>query len=219
MTTIQNLDTSVDILSALLWQHNKANALQTLLQKKQDWYDNNLDSFWQNWERDVFDLRTATAFGRKVWSIILGIPLDITLAPTNKMGWGFSRLRKNFNHGNFSNKASSTVGLTADEQRLVLQLRYFKLISRCTVPEINRMLKYVFGSQGSAYVLDPLDMTFIIYVFRFPLSSKLKFIFQQYDLLPRPSTVGVKYQVQLRHAFGFGHTRKNFNNGNYQSEQ
>ncbi len=505
MTTIQKFNTSVDILASLLWQHNNASALQTLLTKKQEWYDDNLDDFWQNWERDVFDLRTANAFGLKVWSIILGIPLTAVVGPTvaNKPAWGFSaelpsvytivaaghapatlavitalrRIdwqgdwllstaartngltyselfngtdwlstrasmadsfagammapdgsnnlmsklkvdttpaashsmyypnigtyvagnvitfsicaavaecdevylqfsasggafgaavganlnlvtgavsqvsagvtptatqlgtgawrfaitatatasgavrpityiassggtgtgrvtiatannsdgiyiwgamlnsgalqryvksvatpgsivdysytaagavtfgepigpytsakwsgsyrnnaavtinatlkpmvlfirtgRKNFNNGNFSSTKSASVGLTIEQQRLVLRLRYFKLISRCTTPEINRVLKYLFGQQGGAYVLDPLDMSEIIYVFNFQLDSQLIFLFQEFDLLPRPSTVGIKYQILTAPSFGFGGKRKNFNNGNYRQE-
>lgn len=217
MSTIQNLDVSVDILSALLWQHNQADALTSLLQQKQNWYDTNQSQFWTDWVRDVFDLRTANSFGRHVWAIILGIPLAVTLDPTavGKPTFGFSNLRKNFGHGNFSSKSSSTASLTADQERLLLQLRYRQLITRGTVTDINKMLNEVFGSQGGAYVLDGLDMT-MAYVFGFNPGSQLTFILEQYDVLPRPSTVKVEYRVLLRDAFGFSSLRKNFNHGNFQ---
>ncbi|WP_231668322.1 DUF2612 domain-containing protein [Ralstonia solanacearum] len=39
-------------------------------------------AFWENWIRDVFDLRTANDFGLSVWSEILGVPLAVTVDPT-----------------------------------------------------------------------------------------------------------------------------------------
>lgn len=221
MSTVQQFDASVDVLSALLWQQNNATTLQTILQLKQTWYQTNQQNFWDNWYRDVFDLRTANGFGRRVWSVILGVPLSATLNPTTpgKPTWGFSNKRKNFNRGNFSSKTSQSAGLTAEQERLVLQLRYFQLICRPTVPEINRFLKYAFRDEGNVYVLDPLDMTFAVYIFNFNPGSQLAFVIENFDLLPRPSTVGVKYQVLTRKAFGFSRLRKNFKTpSNFQTE-
>lgn len=221
MSTVQQFDASVDILSSLLWQQNNADNLQQLIQLKGGWYDDNQRAFWDNWYRDVFDLRTANSFGRHVWSVILGVPLNATLDPTKvgKPTWGFSNKRKNFNNGNYSSKTSQSAGLTADQERIVLQLRYFQLIARPTVPEINRFLKFLFKDSGNVYVLDPLDMTFAVYVFNFNPGSQLAFILEKFDLLPRPSTVGVKYQILTRKAFGFSRLRKNFYSpSNFQTE-
>lgn len=217
MTTVQPLNLSVDLLASLLWQHNNAPKLEALVRSEQDWYNKNQSEFWSNWVRDVFDLRTANAFGRKVWSIILGVPLAVTLAPSQvgKPTFGFGTFNKNFGRGNFTSKTASTATLTPDQQRLVLQLRYFKLISRATVPEINRMLKFAFRDVGNVYVLDTLDMSFVVYVFSFLPGSQLSFILEQYDILPRPAGVGVKYLTINRPVFGFGDTNKNFNNGTF----
>ena len=73
--TIQEFDFSVDLLQAILWQYNNATSLQSLLNSEQAWVIENQTEFWENWLRDVFDLRTANEFGLSVWSIILGIPL------------------------------------------------------------------------------------------------------------------------------------------------
>ena len=95
----------------------------------------------------------------------------------------------------------------------MLQLRYFKLVSRGTVPEINAFLDRLFTDQGHVYVLDPLDMTFAVYVFTFSPTSLQKFVLEDMDALPRPAGVGVQIRVAGRKAFGFGPQRLNFRGG------
>lgn len=125
--------------------------------------------------------------------------------------------RFNFNHGNFG-ASQAGVGLTLDQKRILLQLQYYKLISRCTVPEINARVKAILGSQGNVYVLDGNNMEYTTYVFGFQPSSALQFILENYDVLPRPAAVGVKIIVSTRPAFGFGSFNQNFNNGTFWAE-
>lgn len=216
MSRIQAFDFSVDLLIALLWQYNSAEKLQALLESKQEWYDENQEAFWTNWLTDVFDLRTANEFGLSVWAIILEIPLSVILPPSNpdKPTWGFGQYRKNFGNGNFSSSSSTDVSLTMAQKRLVLQLRYFQLVSRGTVPEINTFLKELFKDQGLVYVLDGLNMN-ADYVFTFAPNSQLNFVLNQFDLLPRPAAVGVEVVVTSENSFGFGEFRLNFNNGQF----
>ena len=135
---IQAFDFSVNLLQAILWQYNDAARLQSLLEQKQAWYDLEHEEFWGDWYTDVFDLRTAIDFGLSVWSVILNVPLTITSGgePSENL-WGFGPFRKNFNRGNFA-PSSSGIKLTTAQKRLVLQLRYFQLVTRGAVPEINR---------------------------------------------------------------------------------
>jgi hypothetical protein len=214
-TRIQEFDYSINLLRALLWQDNRAPKLKSILQQKQDWYDTNVSTFWEDWVRDVFDIRTANEFGLAVWAIILGIPTSAILPPTNKPNFGFGSFNKNFNHGNFGSKSSTVVGLTLEQKRILLRLRYFKLISRCTVPEINRGMKSILGDQGTVYVLDANNMQFVTYVFGFQPNSTLQFVLQNFDVLPRPAAVGVRYVVNGNTHWGFGSLRKNFNHGNF----
>ena len=64
--TIQQIDYTVNVLRPLLWQYNQADNLRGLLELKQVFYDREQRDFWQNWYRDVFDLRTANDFGLTV---------------------------------------------------------------------------------------------------------------------------------------------------------
>lgn len=215
MSQIQQFDYSVDLLRAILWQYNDAERLQTLLQGKQDWYNTNQRDFWNNWYRDVFDLRTANDFGLAVWAIILGVPLVVASQGDlpGKPIWGFGQYRKNFNNGNFASISASQ--LTTEQKRLVLQLRYFQLYTRATVPEINEFLAKLFAPYGTAYVVDHLDMS-ATYVFTTPLPSSLGVILSEFDLLPRPAGVKINTVViGVEDGWGFGVHHENFTNGNF----
>lgn len=193
--TIQTFDTSVDVMQTILWQYDGATRLQTLLQEKQAWYDINQTQFWDDWYRDVFDLRTANYFGLSVWAIILGQPIIFNnVGDPAQIAFGFNShvFHKNFNRSNFARKDGFTYVLGIDAARILLQLRYFQLTSSGTVPETNRMLKYVFGDMGLAYLVDNNDMT-QEYIFTFALSADLKFLFTNFDILPRPAGVSSSY--------------------------
>lgn len=216
---IQTIDYSVDLLKAILWQYNDAERLQKLLELKQQWYDENQTQFWQNWYDDVFNLDTANDFGLSVWSIILNVPLVAEEGSDNgtKAIFGFGTYYSNFNNSNFA-RTGGALRLTTEQKRLVLKLRYYQLISRGTVPEINQFLKTLFGNDGNVYVLDTLDMTFAVYVFTFNPSSQVQLILEKFDLLPRPAGVGVKYQIITKKTWGFEQYHNNFTNGNFPDE-
>lgn len=216
---IEDFDFSVDLLRHLIWQYDEAFSLTTLLRRKQRWYDVNQEKFWSDWYRDVFNLLTANDFGLSVWSRILDQPLvfDAGAAPANKPAFGFGEFHRNFGRGNFSRGAAASLALTTEQKRLVLRLRYFQLMCRGTVPEINRAFKVLF-EDASVYVLNPQDMTAVIYVFDKAPSSSVKLILEKFDLFPRPAGVGIRYIVSSRDVFGFGQYHKNFNNGNFVGE-
>lgn len=217
MTTIQNVDYSVDLLRALLWQYNRAEKLESLMTQKQAWYDENQSEFWRSWVRDVFDLRTANDFGLQVWAIILGVPLSISTEPTDltQPAFAFGTLRQNFERGNYGSSGSGTITLTTELKRLILRLRYFQLVTRCTTPEINRFMASAFAAYGRVYVQDSNDMSFITYVFDFDLSAELVYALEYYDVLPRPATVGIAYIVTTREIWGFGDFNQNYERGTF----
>jgi len=216
---IQEFDFSIDLLQAILWEYNDASAIQSLLNSKQAWYTNNQTIFWDNWFIDVFNLASANSFGLCVWSIILNLPLFLnpTPDPVGKPIWGFGIYNKNFEHGNFTSSQGDIITLTDAQRRIVLQLYYFKLTSRCAIPEINAFLNYAFQEHGSAYVLDNLKMEIEV-VFRFNIDANLLLVIQEYDLIPRAAGVGIRYTVDLGTVWGFGSFNQNFQNGNFIEE-
>lgn len=220
MSKRQTFDFSVNVLRAILWQYDSSPNLVSLLTKKEAWYEENQRLFWENWVRDVFDLRTANDFGCAVWAIILGVPLAVVLEPDylDKPVWGFGQYRKNFNRGNFATSTQTVIPLTIEQKRLVLQLRYFQLISRGTIPQTNHFMRMAFEPWGLVYALDPLDMGDIVYVFTFAPPRALTFVLRNYDILPRPAGCGVHYVITVRDTWGFGQYHRNFNRGTFQGD-
>jgi len=219
---IQSFDYSVNLTQALLWQYNQAGNLQGIINAKQAWYDANQEQFWNDWFTNVFNLPTANDFGCAVWAQILNFPLfyNPPIDPASKPSWGFDYATSgcfNFDNGNFSDPTgTSSIYLTTAQRRIALQLRYFQLVTSGTVPEINRFLKYLFGSKGAAYLLDHGDMT-QTYVFTFPLDANLLSVIEQYDLLPRPAGVSSTIIFASEVPFGFDTYNQNFNNGAFLS--
>lgn len=213
---VQELDLNVDLLKAILWQYNDAQGLRTLLERKAEWYGVNQSAFWSDWIADVFDLRTANDFGLSVWGRILAVPL---VAAADGSGsrpvFGFGEHNLNFYNSNFGRNADGVVNLTTEQKRLVLRLRYFQLTSNGTVPEINRFLAQLFGDQGRVYVLDSLDMEEAVYVFTFRPAASVLFVFEKFDLLPRPAGVGSRVLIQPGDSFGFAPYYLNFGNSNF----
>lgn len=213
MATVQEFDFSIDLLQVLLWQYNEAARLEKVVRSEQEWYAENQSKFWEDWVRDVFDLSTANDFGLAIWGRILAVPL-VAQAPAsgNRPVFGFGPHNRNFNHGTLGRDTSGVAGLTTEQKRLVLFLRYARLTSRGTVPEINAILKRVFGEYGPAHVLDGRDMT-LTYVFGFVPPSSVRFVLENFDLLPRPAGVASEILVQPAEVFGFAPYYLNFNNG------
>lgn len=214
MSTVRAFDFSVDLLQNIIWQYDGTHNLRGLVTGKEAWYTENHTEFWDDWVVDVFDLTTANDFGLSVWAIILGIPLVVVPEPDpGKVAFGFGIERANFNNGNFA-PTSGSFGLTTEQKRLVLKLRYFQLVTRGAAPEINAFLNYIFG-EGEVYVADGLHMN-ARYIFTNEIPSALQLVFENYDILPRPAAVGVEWVSNNPLAgFGFGAYRKNFNNGNF----
>lgn len=212
MSRIQEFDFHVDLLRAVLWQYDGAAGLQSLLRSKSDWYEENQEKFWTDWVRDVFNLQTADDFGCSVWGVILGVPLSIGQPGTGaRPVWGFGVHNQNFEHGNFGRDSAGVAGLTLEQKRLVLRLRYYQLVSDGSAPFSNMALRDVFGT---GYVLDRLDMT-ATYVFPTELSSSVRLVLEYYDLLPRPAGVEINILIDPTAVFGFDPFYQNFNNGGF----
>lgn len=212
MTTVQSFDFSVDLLRALLWQYEGAEGLQSILAAKSEWYAVNQEQFWADWYDDVFNLQTANDFGLRVWGVILDTDLSIDQPGTGARAvFGFGANNQNFTNGGFGRDAAGTAGLTLDQKRTVLRMRYYQLVSDGSVPFTNYILQDVFGT---GYVLDQLDMT-ARYVFPTALPSSVLTVLQSFDLLPRPAGVEIEIVIDPADAFGFDPIYLNYNNGGF----
>lgn len=192
---VQQFDYEVNLLQAILWQYNNAPHLLSILNNKAAWYAAYQQGFWQDWDTDVFNLATANDFGLAVWAIILGRPIVTAHSPAGERDtWGFGSFHVNFNRGNFL-PTGGVYRLATETARILLQIRYFQLTSSGTVPEINRMLKYLFAEKyGNAWLVDNHNMT-QVYNFDFALPSDLQYVFIYFDVLPRPAGVSSSFVV------------------------
>ncbi|ELZ9703987.1 TPA: DUF2612 domain-containing protein [Proteus mirabilis] len=214
---IQQFDYHSDLLQAILWQYENADKLKSLAHFKADYFHQSTVLFWQNWYRDIFNIDTANDFGLAVWARILDVPLGIDISPSEKtkIGFGFGKKKANFN-ANFRRNTDYTLSLTLDQKRMLIRMRYFNLTQSPTVTNINQFLKRFFWrGESKVFVLDPFDMTYMYYVFNFNPDERLRLLLENFDLMPRPSGVGVKYRIITKKAFGYGSYHKNFLKSNF----
>lgn len=205
----QELDYNIDLSMVIPWQKDAALKIKALLDKKNEWYRGNHTEFWSNWERNVFNLKTANDFGLNVWSIILNLPLytDDNASPTSYPAFGFAQFGMNFGHGNFATDSSAFKRLSIEQRRLLLLLRWRNITSNGTMADINQVLYDLLDKK--VYCLDGLDMT-ITYIFTEPLPPIMMTLFRQYDILPRPAGVLAEFLVKPRDSFGFAEYGLNY---------
>ena len=192
--TIQQFDFSVNLLKSLLWEYNTATNLQALLSAKQAWYDDNQTAFWNDWIINVFDIRTVNDFGCIVWAIILGIATENFNLPnvTPYPPWGFNAPHQtNFNGlSNFSPFGFIRPIYTTAEKRMILQLRYRKMIGRGTIPELNKVLSDIIAPiYGDCYIADNLNMTITFTMVVGSIDPVLHQIFTDFDVIAVPAGV------------------------------
>jgi hypothetical protein len=214
---IEQFDFSVNLLRAILWQYNDAENLQGILQSKQDWYNTNQRDFWQDWYDNVFNLLTANDFGLNVWAIILGLPLNVTFAPSDGEDiFDFGVDNEGFGEGSFGTPSSGTViTLSTEQARIALRLRYYQITCRPCAWQTNEFLADLFADYGQVYVGDNTTMSDNNYVFLFEPPASLKFVIEQFDLLPRPATIGVSISYNPEEKFAFGIDNEGFAEGSF----
>jgi len=213
MSGTQQFDFSVDLMRSILWQYEGAPRAVALARNDLSWIDSHHSEFWRNWHRDVFDLDTANEFGLAVWARILGVSLEIGEPRRVEGVFGFGTENQNFSNGNFGRASDDQVNLDIESARKLLKLRWFQLTMRPTAPNINRALDSVFGL-GAAFVFDNYDMN-ITFMFSSAPDYRMRRLLERTDILPRPSTVGAQWAVQVRPSWGFGLNHLNFENGNF----
>ncbi len=195
---IQTFNFAVNLMQVIIWQYDQSPALKSIITYMNTWFVANQTQFWTDWYNNVFNLLTANEFGLAVWAIILNVPFTENLFPRNPQPFGFGPIGNgyfSFGYSTFSDGGYPS--LTNSEKRFILLLRYFQLITRGAIPEINAFLKFLIpfiSTTGQIYVLDNLNMT-ITYVFTFNPGDRILTIIDHYDLLPRPA--GVEAIIQL----------------------
>lgn len=91
---------------------------------------------------------------------------------------------------------TSTVTLTNDVYRKLIMMKAAANISDCTIPNLNKLLMFIFGTSGKCYVRNDGEMM-MSYVFEFQLSTAELAIVQSSGALPAPIGVTVNIVQQV----------------------
>lgn len=204
-----------DALDGLMWQDNQSENMIALMEAYNERISTVHTEFWEDWYNNVYNLMTANEFGLKVWSIILDLPLfgTNTPSPANYPAFGFATTSKNFGFSNFATDSNSQYGLTTEQKRTLLRLRYYQLVSRGNSWETNRFLQSVFGS-GIIHVINNQDMSMDA-VITGPIDSEVLRAVKEQDLIPRPATVEIRFVNGVIKNWGFSSNARNFYDGNF----
>ena len=207
-----------DLLQSILWQYNDATNLLSLLNAKQIWFNQYQSQFWLDWYNNIFNLVSPTLnlFGATVWSIILNVPLFVTIDPeTPETIWGFNAydptyptLENNTNWNFYGPDGYSGIGanflespdisLSIYEQQFLLRLRYFQLTNLGDIVDINAFLNYLcldnlIGYTGQIYIIDNYSMSVTYHFTTTDFPDDLFTAIQTLVLWPRPAGVAITF--------------------------
>lgn len=164
--------------------------------------DDFIDTFYDM----VWNIETAGTYGLDVWGRIVVVSRLLTVTPSEKY-FGFEEALSTppeigdpqpFDQAPFytGEMATNTISLSNDVYRKLIMLKAMANITDCTIPSMNKMLMYMFGDKGKAYVRNDGGMV-MSYVFEFELSPSDLAIVQSSGALPSPAGVKVNIIQQV----------------------
>lgn len=156
--------------------------------------------FIDNFYDMVWNIETAGTYGLNMWGKIVDVSRRLTVNDEfNYLGFGEALLSsptltdpQPFDQAPFyyDGHATQTVDLSNAIYRKLIMMKAMSNITNCTIPNINRMLVYMFSDSGRAYVENDGCMK-MSYVFEFKLSTAELAIVQSSNALPYPPGVAV----------------------------
>lgn len=203
---IVNIDFYNDLSPVVLWQYLDATKMRAMVDNEQEFMDEAVTSFWQDFNRDVLNLATCNEFGLSLWGRLLRIQ-----RPVYQQG-GLLRI------------------FDDEQYRLLLKARVFLLTFDGSAKSLNEFFKTIFPDVV-VEIRDNLDMTVNIN-FMNEISPEIDAVIRMHEIdavtgeivytfLPRPS--GVQYiintEVDYTTTFGFegqtneGRQLEGFDNG------
>lgn len=161
----------------------------------------------------IWDVDTARGFGLDILGKIVDVTRLLTVAST-PFYFGFSEAAissssenpQPFGQGVFYNgvQSTSTVELADDAYRQLIIAKAMFNITDCSIPNINKILRWLFSSYGTAFVVDGGNMQ-LRYTFLFDLTPAQLAIVTSGKVLPRPCGVlATALIINSESTFGFG---------------
>lgn len=135
------------------------------------------------YNRYVGDL--AQTFGEEI--------LDYNTCVSSALDYFWGRLFKISR--TFTGENGQTFTLTDEQFREIIKIRAFETTWDGSVESMNTFLAALFKNRGKTYMIDPQNMTTIIFVFNFVLEDWELYLFTHKDILPRPAGVGVEIDI------------------------
>lgn len=168
-----------DYSPLVLWQYLEAEKLRKIIDNEKAFSDKNLSEFWDDYNNNVFNLRSADSFGLSVWGILLNQPrpLYTDLTPFND-----------------------------DDYRTWLLAQVFNLTFDGTERSLRKFLNTVFPDVEFS-ITDNGDMTVNIKVLNEgDMTPAQKALLRHPNFLPRPVAVDYTFDgwgVNYSRTFGF----------------
>ena len=188
-----NYDFSIDLAKVILWQYSDAEKLKAVVNNEQVFMDTAVTKFWQDFNKNIFNLATCNTFGLELWGKLLGVA-----RPTY------------IDHG-------TEYEYTDEQYRLVLRARIYLLTFDGSARALNEFFYMIFP-EYPVVITDNLDMTVDISFANEP-PQEIKTVLTNSLFLPRPSGVqyNINWQVDYSTVFGFeGQTpTEGFDNGTF----
>lgn len=195
----------------LLSQYLNSPTLMALIESVNDAVDPSVDiqAFYDN----IWNINTAVGYGLDVWGSIVGVS-RILQVQTSSVSFGFGEAFvaadptggvQPFNQAPFSEGLSSTSSYTLpdDSYRTLIFAKAFANITDATIPNINNVLKILYGSKGKCFVLDDGGMKMKV-VFNFAPTDFDKSVIMYSNVFPRPAGVLVDLiYVDVNNVAGF----------------
>lgn len=188
-----NYNFSIDLSKVILWQYDDATKFKEMVASEQLFMDNAVTKFWQDFNKDIFNLSTCNTFGLELWGKLLGVA-----RPTYT------------DHG-------TEVEYNDEQYRLVLRARIYLLTFDGSGKALNQFFKMIFPDYP-VIITDNLDMSVDISFANEP-PQEIKTVLNDSLFLPRPSGVqyNINWTVDYTKVLGFeGQTpTEGFDNGTF----
>lgn len=171
-----------------------------------------MSEFTDEFLKAIWDVSTATGYGLDVWGKIVGVSrlLNVRQSATY---FGFDEAfasasddsPKPFDEAPFFEgvQLTSTVRLADDGYRKLIMAKAMANITDCSIPSLNKVLSYLFGDQGTAFVAITGVMS-MSYVFDYDLSPVEWAILLNSKAIAKPAGVSVSIMsLDFNNTFGF----------------
>ena len=127
----------------------------------------------------------SETFGRDI--------LDYNICVPSALDYFWGRLFKISR--TFEGEDGQTFTLNDEQFREIIKIRAFGTTWDGATESINTFLGELFKDRGLAYMIDPQNMTTVIFAFNFVLEDWELYLFKNKDVLPRPAGVGTEINI------------------------